>query len=214
MTAAMLGERDGMRSLILAALLTLPAAAVHADPVQEARSATAACLAAVIDGAPVDDIDGDDVSIRRGQNPVSCTVRVTAGEPVVIRDAVQVAMKRRAEIFSLAKSAWTPGEWATRETYCNIPGRRALAVFVSTSKPGRQPVLTATVFEAKARDQRCDRDLGVQEIAASDPTPGAEAVAAAPKAEARPSDIVTLDPPPPKQAKKSLRSRLGLGKKD
>lgn len=215
MTAAMLGERGAMRTLILAAVLAVPAVA-HADPVQEARSATGACLSAVIDNAPVEDIDGDDVTIRRGKEPVSCTVRVTAGEPVQIRDAVQAAMKRRPELFSLAKTGWESGEWASRETYCNIPGRRAVAVFVSTSKPGRQPVLTATVFEAAARDQRCDRDLGVQQVAANEAAPAAvtETSAEPPKAQAPNSDIATLDPPPPKKAKKSLRSRLGLGKKD
>jgi len=212
MSAAMLGERGAMRTLILAAAIAIPAVA-HADPVQEARSATAACLSAVIDNAPVEDIDGDDVTIRRGKEPVSCTVRVTAGEPVLIRDAVQVAMKRRAEIFSPAKTSWTPGEWASRETWCNIPGRRAVAVFVSTSKPGRQPVLTATVFEAAARDQRCDRDLGVQQVAANEAASPTEAVAESPKTEPAQSDIATLDPPP-KKPKKSLRSRLGLGKKD
>lgn len=205
-----------MRTLILAAILAVPAVA-HADPVQEARSATGACLSAVIDDAPVEDIDGDDVTIRRGKDPVSCTVRVTAGEPVLIRDAIQAAMKRRPELFSLAKTGWESGEWASRETYCNIPGRRAVAVFVSTSKPGRQPVLTATVFEAAARDQRCDRDLGVQQVAANEAAPAAAvagATAEPPKAEAPKSNIATLDPPPPKKAKKSLRSRLGLGKKD
>ena len=77
-----------MRTLALAlSLLTLaPAAAAQTDPAQtdpaqEARSATAACLSAVIDNAPVEDIDGDDVTIRRGKAPVSCTVRVTGGEP-------------------------------------------------------------------------------------------------------------------------------------
>ena len=219
----MLGERSAMRFLILAAALALPAAVAApslawADPVQEARSATAACLAAVIDDAPVEDIDGDDVTIRRGKDPVSCTVRVTAGEPVLIRDAVQVAMKRRAELFSLAKTAWAPGEWASRETYCNIPGRRAVAVFVSTSKPGRHPVLTATVFEAKARDQRCDRDLGVQQVAANDVAPPAVAPAAA----AEPAKAEAAKAPEPakvesaKAGKKDgwLRRRLGLGKND
>jgi len=169
----------------------------------------------VIDGAPVEDIDGDDVTIRRGKDPVSCTVRVTAGEPVVIRDAVQAAMKRRAELFSLARTSWAPGEWASRETYCNIPGRRAVAVFVSTSKPGRQPVLTATVFEDKTRDQRCDRDLGVQQVAANEAAATPGAVAEAAKVESPAPDIATLDPPP-KAAKKDgwLRRKLGLGKKD
>jgi hypothetical protein len=219
MTAAMLGERGAMRTFALALLFTIPAAAAHADPVQEARSATAACLAAIIDNAPVEDIDGDDVTIRRGQEPVSCTVRVTAGEPVLIKDAIQVAMKRRAEIFAPARTAWEPGEWASRETWCNIPGRRALAVFVSTSKPGRQPVLTATVFEAKARDQRCDRDLGVQQVAANDVTP--PPVAVAKPAPAEPAKVEEAKAPGPatveaaaKPAKKDgwLRRRLGLGK--
>ena len=212
MSAAMLGERGAMRTLILAAVLALPAVAAPslawADPVLEARSATGACLAAVIDNAPVEDIDGDDVTIRRGKDPVSCTVRVTAGEPVLIRDAVQVAMKRRAELFSLARTAWAPGEWASRETYCNIPGRRAVAVFVSTSKPGRQPVLTATVFEDKTRDQRCDRDLGVQQVAANDVAPAAVEAAKAPE----PATVQAAAKPEKKDG--WLRKRLGLGKKD
>jgi hypothetical protein len=218
MTAAMLGERGAMRTMALALLLAVPAAAAApslawADPVQEARSATAACLAAIIDSAPVEDIDGDDVTIRRGQEPVSCTVRVTAGEPVLIKDAIQVAMKRRAEIFAPARTAWEPGEWASRETWCNIPGRRALAVFVSTSKPGRQPVLTATVFEAKARDQRCDRDLGVQQVAANDVTP--PPVAASEVETPKSAEPTTVEPVA-KPAKKDgwLRRRLGLGRKD
>ena len=217
----MLGERGAMRTFALALLLAVPAAVAHAEPVQEARSATSACLAAIIDSAPVEDIDGDDVTIRRGQEPVSCTVRVTAGEPVLIKDAIQVAMKRRAEIFAPARTAWAPGEWASRETWCNIPGRRALAVFVSTSKPGRQPVLTATVFEAKARDQRCDRDLGVQQVAANDVTP--PPVAVAEPAPAEPAKVEAAKAPEPatvepaaKPAKKDgwMRRRLGLGKKD
>jgi hypothetical protein len=149
-----------MRTLLVA-LLAIPAAA-HADPAQEARSATAACLAAVIDNAPVDDIDGDDVTIRRGKDPVSCTVRVTAGEPVVVRDAVLTAIKRRSELFQPAKTAWESAGAASRETFCNLPGRRALNVFVVTARPGAQPVLQATVFETPKRDDRCDRDMGVQ----------------------------------------------------
>ena len=184
MTAAMLGERSAMRAPAHALLLALPAAAAvpsaaWADPVQEARSATGACLSAVIDNAPVEDIDGDDVTIRRGKEPVSCTVRVTAGEPVLIRDAVMVALKRRSEIFTPAKTRWEAGAWASREAFCNIPSRRALAAFVSTAKPGVQPVLTVTVFEAKARDKRCDRDEGVQTVAVAEPPPTAAAAAEA-----------------------------------
>lgn len=215
----MLGERGAMRPLILAAALTVPAVAAPglawADPVLEARSATAACLAAVIDNAPVEDIDGEYVTIRRGKDPVSCTVRVTAGEPVLIRDAVQVAMKRRAEIFSLAKTAWAPGEWASRETYCNIPSRRAVAVFVSTSKPGRQPVLTATVFEDKARDPRCDRDLGVQQVAANDVAPAAAAAEPAKTQTDKAPEPATVEAAAKPEKKDGwLRRRLGLGKKD
>ena len=211
MAAAMLGERSGMRLPILAAALFLLPAIAHADPVQEARSATGACLAAVIDGAPVEDIDGDDVTIRRGQDPVSCTVRVTAGEPVVIHDAVMVALKRRSEIFTPARTRWEPGAWASRETFCNIPGRRALAVFVSTAKPGVQPVLTATVFEVKDRDKRCDQDLGVQAVAAAEPPPP---VATAQATEAPATAEPAKADPPPKPKKKGWLPRLpGLGRK-
>jgi hypothetical protein len=212
MSAVMLGERSGMRALLLApVLLALPAAA-HADPVQEARSATGACLAAIIDAAPVEDIDGDDVTIRRGKDPVSCTVRVTAGEPVLIRDAVLTALKRRAEIFSPAKTRWEPGQWASRETFCNIPGRRAFAAFVSTAKPGAQPVATVTVFETKDRDQRCDRDAGVQTIAAAEAPPTAAAAAEVTTAAPEPAKVAVTAAP--KKPKKGLRERLGLGKKD
>lgn len=191
-----------MRTLALALLLTLPAIAAHADPVQEARSATAACLAAVIDNAPVEDIDGDDVTIRRGKDPVSCTVRVEAGEPVQIQDAVQVALKRRAELLVPAKTRWEAGDWAFRETYCNLQGRRGLAVFVSTNKPGRQPVLTATVFETPKRDERCDRDLGLQRAAVTDVSPPAAEVPAATEAAQ------------PKKKPGWLRRLPGLGHRD
>jgi hypothetical protein len=202
-----------MRTFALALLLTLPAVAAHADPVQEARSATAACLSAVIDGAPVEDIDGDDVTIRRGKDPVSCTVRVSAGEPVVIQDAVQVAIKRRAELFTPAKSKWQAGDWAFRETYCNIPGRRSLAVFVSTNKPGYQPVLTATVFEVAKRDERCDRDLGLQQVAAADAPAPAAAVQTAAGSPAAP--VIELPAPAAKKKKQSFLRRIpGLGRPD
>lgn len=206
-----------MRTLALALLLTIPAAAAHADPLQEARSATAACLSAVIDNAPVEDIDGDDVAIRRGQEPVSCTVRVSAGEPVQIQDAVQAAIKRRAELIVPAKTRWEAGDWAFREAYCNLPGRRALAVFVSTNKPGRQPVLTATVFETPKRDERCDRDLGLQAVAANEaPPPAAEA--AAPSAERHASAPVETAAPAqsdkPKKKRSWLRRLPGLSRND
>lgn len=152
-----------MRAVVLAGLLlTPPTAAAHAEPVQEARSATAACLSAVVDNAPVEDIDGDDVTIRRGTDPVSCTVTVTAGQPVVIRDAVLSSIKKRQELFAPAKTSWEAAGYASREMFCNVALRRALGVLVSTAKPGGQPVLVATVYEAPQRDERCDRDLGIQ----------------------------------------------------
>ncbi|MBX3486120.1 hypothetical protein [Phenylobacterium sp.] len=200
-----------MRAFLLAPVLLALPAAVHAEPVQEARSATGACLSAIIDNAPVEDIDGDDVTIRRGADPVSCTVRVMAGEPVLIRDAVMVALKRRDEVFSPAKTRWEPGQWASRETFCNIPGRRAFAAFLSTAKPGLQPVATVTVFETKERDPRCDRDAGVQTIAAAEPPP--TALAAEERTAPEPT-LLPVAPKPEKAKKKGLRERLGLGKKD
>jgi hypothetical protein len=194
-----------MRTLPLALLLILPAAAAHADPVQEARSATAACLSAVINGAPVEDIDGDDVTIRRGKDPVSCTVTVTAGEPVLIRDAVLTAINKRPELFRPARSAWEPAGFASRETFCNLPSRRALTAFVSTAKPGRETVLIATVFEVAKRDERCDRDLGVQQLmVAAAPAPPA---AAAPAAEAPPAKEAAA----PKKKKGWLPKIPGFG---
>lgn len=203
-----------MRTLALAALLTLAAAAAHADPAQEARSATGACLAAVIDSAPVEDIDGDDVTIRRGKDPVSCTVRVNAGEPVQVQDAVQAAIKRRPELLVPAKTRWEAGDWAFRETWCNVPGRRALAVFVSTNKPGRQPVLTATVFETAKRDERCDRDVGLQTVAAAD-APAQAAPAEAAAASSAPP-VIELPAPAakPKKKRSFLRKIPGLGRPD
>ena len=77
-----------MRLIVLTVFASLTAVAAHADPADDARSATAACLSAVIDGAPVGDIEEGPISIRRGKDPVSCTVTVSDGEPVVVRDAV------------------------------------------------------------------------------------------------------------------------------
>jgi hypothetical protein len=196
-----------MRRLFLALPLLAAPVAAFADPVQEARSATGACLAAVIDNAPVEDIDGDDVLIRRGKDPVSCTVRVNAGQPVLIRDAVMVAIKRRAELFVPAKTSWDGAGMASRETMCNLPGRRSLAVFVSTARPGQQPVLTATVFETAQRDPRCDKDLGLQTVAAMDPAAGPAGVAeGAPAPDAE--HVAEIPAPPPKTRKPSLLRRI------
>jgi hypothetical protein len=189
-----------MRALLIAGLMLAPAALVHAEPTQEARSATAACLSAVIDGAPVEDIDGETVVIRRGKDPVSCTVRADAGEPVVIRDAMLSAIQARHEMFTPAKTKWDPGDDASRETVCALPGRRALAVVLTTAKPGQTPVAIATVFEAARRDPRCDKDLGLQTAEAA---PAAEPVKAA---EAPP--VKQLPAPPPKPKKKGWLSKL------
>jgi hypothetical protein len=203
-----------MRSfpLGLLAVFALAPAAAHADPVEEARGATGACLSAIIDQAPVEDVDGDDVVIRRGKDPVSCTVRVDAGAPVVIRDAVLQAITRRAEHFTPARSRWDPAEFATRETFCALPSRRNVMAIVSTAKPDAAVVLTATVFEAGKRDPRCDQDLGVQTVAAAATAP-AEATQTQAAATAEP---IKLDPPPakPEKKKKGWLPRLpGLGKK-
>ena len=158
-----------MRWFLIPLLMCLPAMSAHADPAQDARSATAACLSAVIDGAPVQDIEDGAISIRRGKDPVSCTVSVSDGEPVVVRDAVMTAVTRRAELFRPTRTRWDPQGFATREAFCNLSLRRNLNVAVSTAKPGLQPVLVATVFEAPKRDGRCDRDEGIQTLTEKDP---------------------------------------------
>lgn len=158
-----------MRRFVLPVLIALAApAAAHAEPQSEARSAVGACLSAIIDGAPVaDQIRGEDVEIRRDKEPETCTVSVTAGEPVAVRAAVLEALAKRKERFSPARTKWDPGAFASRETFCNMPATRAVNVLVSTAKPGEPLVLTATVFETKERDARCDRDLGLQKPAAA-----------------------------------------------
>lgn len=153
--------------LVLAALLATAAPAVaNAEPQAEARSAVGACLSAIIDGAPVaDQIQGEDVEIRREKVPETCTVTVTAGEPVAVRAAVVEALGKRKERFSPARTRWDPDGFASRETFCNLPARRAFNVLVSTAKPGEPLVLVATVLETKERDVRCDRDQGLQKPA-------------------------------------------------
>jgi len=201
--------------LAFAALMLLPAAA-HADVVADARSATGACLSAVIDGAPVGDVTEGPIAIRRGADPVSCTVTISDGEPVVIRDAVMTAIRRRAETFAPAKTRWEAQAFASREAFCNLsPSRRNLNVVVSTGKPGLRPVLVATVFEGPKRDIRCDRDQGLQTVAESD-TPAAAPVAAT----AAPVDEIDTLPAKRGDAKpakkKGLRGMIptipGLGK--
>lgn len=179
-----------MRALAMSALLLIPALAAPsarawADPVQEARSATAACLSAVFDGAPVQTVQGDDVAIYRKPGELTCAVSVWAGEPVVIRDAVLTALKRRTEVFSPARTAWEPGLFASREVFCNLPSRRAVIALVDTHKPGRGDVLTVTVVDTVKRDDRCDRDLGLQKATAT-----GEAAPATPVAKA--TDVIEL----------------------
>jgi hypothetical protein len=148
--------------LIFAAAVPLIAGPARADPVYDAQTATEACLAAVIDGAPVGDAKVDQVAIHRETNPNLCAVTVTGGAPAEVRSAVLDAMLERNEGFVPAATAWDAGALASRETYCSPPGRRALALVIETGKPGASPVLVATVIEARARDQRCDLDMGLQ----------------------------------------------------
>ncbi len=155
-----------MRAAVLfpfAALAALTASSrAMADPAYEARTAVGACLAAVIDKAPVADGKGQDVALHRETSPNLCVVTVTGGDPAEVRRAVMGVISARPERFAPAKSAWTPGTWAAREALCNAPGRRVLNVVVETARPGASPVLNATVVEGRTRDQRCDQDLGEQ----------------------------------------------------
>lgn len=150
---------------ILAGLAGLAAASpALADPVYEAHSAMGACLAAVIDKAPVaEDVKGQDVAIHREKVPNLCKVTATAGDPAELRKAVLDAVAARPEHFTPARTAWAPAALASREALCNAPGRRALNVVVETAKPGASPRLTATVIEGKTRDRRCDLDMGLQQ---------------------------------------------------
>lgn len=158
--------RLALAMTLIAGALATPALAQEPEPPEaEARSAMGACLSAIIDGAPVGDVDGVAVQVRREKEPESCTVRVTAGQPVVVRDAVIQAITRRKEAFLPAKTKWAPNDFASRETFCNTRGERALNAVVSTAKPGEPLVLIATVFEAKTRDSRCDKDEGLQKPA-------------------------------------------------
>lgn len=154
-----------MRLLLLIPFLALSAASpVQAAPVDEARSAMGACLAAVIDKAPVETAKGHDVDIRRDGGFGPCTVEVRAGAPAEVREAVLAAINARREKFLPAKTAWDPGVHASQETFCNAAVvRRALNVVVTTSKPDAGGLmLTATVLEPRERDPRCDADLGLQ----------------------------------------------------
>ena len=145
---------------ILAVLAAAPAA--RADPVADARSAVGACLAAVIDKAPVGDMRVGAVAIHRETTPNLCAVTVSGGEPADVRHAALSALAERPERFSPAKTAWDAGALASRETLCNAPGRRAFNVVLETGKAGAPTALTATVIEGRARDQRCDLDMGLQ----------------------------------------------------
>jgi hypothetical protein len=189
MLAAMLRERSPMRALAFLPLLVLPAAA-HAQPAEEARSATGACFAAILDGAPVETIQGDDVAIYRKPGERTCTVSVWAGEPVVIREAVLVAIRRRTEAFSPARTAWDAGQFASREVFCNLPSRRAVIALVDTHRPGGGDIVTVTVADIGRRDDRCDRDLGLQKATASG------------EAAPPPSEVIELAPRTAKPAKK------------
>lgn len=143
------------------AVLPLP---VQAEPAAEAASAFGACLAAVIDGAPVADIKGQDVQIRRGKSPNSCTVEVLNGDTAPVRDALGKVLSERRERFMPARTRWSPGAMATRDTYCNAASvHRNLNAVISAALPAAQgPRVVATVLEVPARDERCDTDKGLQ----------------------------------------------------
>lgn len=154
-----------MRLSPLALLILFVAASpALADPIQEARSATAACLAAVIDGAPVSSVNGETAAIRREGGVGPCTVEAGGASPAEVRAAVLAAIEARKEHFLPARTAWAPGAFASRETFCNgLPARRALNVVVHTAKDGVEgPIVTATVLAPEERDRRCDTDAGLQ----------------------------------------------------
>src|SRR4051794_32856400 len=132
-----------MRLAILVALTSLAAApAAWADPVSEAHSAMGACLAAVIDDAPVVDGRVQDVALHREHAPNLCAVTVSAGDPAEVRRSVLDAIAQRPEAFAAAKTAWAAADGlASRETLCSRPGRRAINVVVETAKPGAAPAL-------------------------------------------------------------------------
>ena len=157
-----MSKRALLQRLLPALILLAAAPTAGAEPAQEAASATSACLAAIIDGAPVADIKGQDVEIRRGKDPEACTVRVTRGDPSAVREAVLGAVTPRRERFAPARTRWDPNAFASRESFCNAPGRRHLMVLVSTAKPNSPVALMATVLESASRDTRCDVDEGLQ----------------------------------------------------
>jgi len=151
-------------ALIVPALIALAAAVpAHAEPALEARSAMRACLEALIDGAPVGNVKGLDVEVRRENEPDACTVQVTAGSPSDVRAAVLEAIMERPEGFAPAKTSWDPGSYGTRETFCNAPGGIPVNVVVSTARPHAPGlILLATALRAAQRDARCDLDAGLQ----------------------------------------------------
>jgi hypothetical protein len=203
MVAVKLRQAMPMKTTILAAAAALVAGAACAEPVQEARSATSACLSAVIDGAPVETTKGDDVAIYREGKELTCTVSVWAGEPVVIRDAVLTALKRRSEVFTPARTAWDPGLFASRDVYCSLPSRRAIAAVVDTHKPGRGDVLTVTIVDTGARDERCDRDKGLQKATATGEAASATDVIELPKTDKATKQKKSWIPKLPKIGKES-----------
>jgi hypothetical protein len=167
---AFIGCEERAMRLLLAALVAAPFALgaatspALADPPEEARSAMAACLAAVIDKAPVQTIKGTDVDIRRDGGIGPCTVEVRSGEPQEVRAAIVKAVTARKEGFAPSLTQWNAGDFGSQDTFCNaLPARRSLNVVLTTAKPGAAgAVATATVLEPQKRDPRCDADLGVQ----------------------------------------------------
>lgn len=153
--------RIALFGLLALPLLVQPAAA---EPAQEAASAFGACLAAVIDKAPVGDTKGQDVEIRRDPQSGACSVRVGGGETAAIRQALLDVMAKRRERFTPARSRWDPGAYASRETFCNAASvRRNLNVVLEAAMPAaRGARVIATVLETRERDPRCDVDKGLQ----------------------------------------------------
>jgi hypothetical protein len=151
-----------MKLLLATAIAMTPLAAAAETPTELAGSAARACLAAVIDGAPVQDVVIDGIRIERASEPNACSVHADVGEPAAMRQAAMAAISARRELFVPAKTKWDAGAFASREAFCNLPGRRALNVIVSTGMPGAPRKLSLIVLEVQDRDARCDHDKGLQ----------------------------------------------------
>ena len=85
-----------------------------------------------------------------------CTLRVTRGDPVKLRGALDAALAGWRTTFTPAARGVPPGAYAAREVLCAPPAGPHDTVRLSTGAKGAPVPMMVTIMALETREARCD----------------------------------------------------------